>query len=71
MRNASERAAIRREIMQGVNDADTTVVEAILELCRTLDELGQNMAAAQAETRLAIDRMSHDVSRVKTAALSQ
>jgi hypothetical protein len=58
MRTPTERSEARREIMAGVNDHDTTVVEAILELCRTLDELGERTAAAHHETFEAIERLS-------------
>jgi hypothetical protein len=58
MRTLTERLETRREIMAGVNDHDTTVVEAILELCRTLDELGERTAAAHHETSEAIERLS-------------
>jgi hypothetical protein len=49
--------------MEGVNDRDVTVVEAILELCRTLDEASTRIAAAHNETARAIDLMSDDVGR--------
>lgn len=58
MRTRTERNEARLEIMHGVNDHDTTVVEAIMELCRTLDELGERMAAAHHETFEAIERLS-------------
>jgi hypothetical protein len=65
MRTTSERAAIRREIMDGVNDHDATVVEAIMELCKTLDELGERMAAAHDETFKAIDRLDAKLAVVR------
>ena len=58
MRTLAEREEARREIMQGVNDHDTTIVEAIMELCRHIDDASQTMAAAHRATCAAIERLS-------------
>ena len=68
MRTRIERIEDRHEIMKGVNDHDTTLVEAILELCKTLDELGERLAAAQDEVRKAIDALADEFGKLKARA---
>lgn len=63
MRTRTERQEARREIMHGVNDNDTTLVEAIMELCRTIDDASERLADAHDETRKAIDALSDDVGK--------
>jgi hypothetical protein len=60
MRTRTQREEARREIMQGVNDADSTIVEAVLELCRSLDDTAERLEAASEETRKAVERLSDD-----------
>ena len=60
MRTRTQREEARREIMQGVNDADATIVEAVLELCRSLDDTAERLEAASEETRKAVERLSDD-----------
>ena len=60
MRTRTQREEARREIMQGVNDADSTIVEAVLELCRSLDDTAERLEAASEETRNAVERLSDD-----------
>jgi hypothetical protein len=43
MRTLNERQDDRKELMQGVSDADVTVTEAILELCRTIDDASERI----------------------------
>ena len=63
MRTRTQREEARREIMQGVNDADATVVEAVLELCRSLDDVAERLEAASEETRKSVERLSDDFSK--------
>jgi hypothetical protein len=63
MRTRSERMAARHDVMAGVNDHDTTLVEAVMELCRTLDDLAERLETANDETRKAIDGLRDDLSR--------
>jgi hypothetical protein len=65
MRTRTQRLDARREIMKGVNDHDTTMVEAILELCDTLDDLGERFADAHDETRKAIDGLADQFGKLK------
>jgi hypothetical protein len=60
MRTRTQRQEARREIMKGVNDHDTTLVEAILELCDTLDDVAERLADASDETRKSVERLSDD-----------
>lgn len=61
MRTRTQRLDARREIMGGVNDHDTTLVEAMMELCATLDDLGERVAESSDETRKAVDQLAADV----------
>ena len=63
MRTRTQREEARHEIMQGVNDADSTIVEAVLELCRSLDDTAERLEAASEETRKAVERLSDDFGR--------
>lgn len=63
MRTRTERMEARRDVMQGVNDHDVTVCQAILELCRTLDDAAEQLAETNDETRKAIDQLSDDLGR--------
>lgn len=63
MRTRTERMEARRDVMQGVNDHDVTVCQAILELCRTLDDAAERLAETNDETRKAIDQLSDDLGR--------
>ena len=47
MRTLTERSEARPEVMQGVNDHDVTLIEAIMELCRHIDDASERIAAAQ------------------------
>ena len=68
MRTRTERMEARREVMHGVNDHDTTTVEAILELCATLDDLGERLAESNDEVRKSLDQMSDLGRHMKQAA---
>jgi hypothetical protein len=61
MRTPSQRLADRREVMQGVNDSDATICEAILELCRTLDDASERAVEAQVDLRQTIEQLSADL----------
>jgi hypothetical protein len=50
--------------MEGVNDHDATIVQAILELCATVDDASERTAEAYDETRQAIERMGDAVERL-------
>jgi hypothetical protein len=63
MRTRTQRQEARREIMKGVNDHDTTLVEAILELCDTLDDVAERLADASDETRKSVERLSDDLTK--------
>ena len=67
MRTRAERIEARRDVMEGVGDTDVTVVQAILELCATIDDASERIADAQDETRKAIDQFNADVSRNREA----
>jgi hypothetical protein len=58
MRTRTERMKARQEVMTGVNDHDTTIVEAIMELCATLDDLGERLAESSDESRKSLDAVS-------------
>ena len=63
MRTRTQRQEARREIMQGVSDHDTTLVEAIIELCDTLDDVAERLADASDETRKSVERLSDDLTK--------
>jgi predicted transcriptional regulator len=71
MRTRSERMAARQDVMHGVNDHDVTVCQAILELCRTLDDVAERLETANDETRKAIDQLSDEVGKAVKAAAAQ
>jgi hypothetical protein len=64
MRTRSQRIDARADAMDGVNDRDATIVQAILELCATIDDASERVAEAHDETRQAIERMSDAVERL-------
>ena len=69
MRTRSERMAARHDVMEGANDHDVTLCQAIMELCRTLDDVADRLELANDETRKAIDQLSDDLGKhVKAAA---
>jgi hypothetical protein len=61
MRTLSERLADRKELMEGVSDHDVTICEAILELCRTLDDAGELVASEQKRLREALDQVGAEM----------
>jgi hypothetical protein len=63
MRTLTQRTETRREIMEGCNNTDVTVVEALMELALTIEEASTRIAEAHDETRLAIERISDEVGR--------
>jgi predicted transcriptional regulator len=58
----------RRDVMQGVDDRDVTVCQAIMELCRTLDDVAERLETSTDETRKAIDHLSDEVGKAVKAA---
>jgi hypothetical protein len=70
MRTRTQRLDARREVMHGVNDHDTTMVEAILELCATLDDLGERLAESSDESRKSLDAVSDLLATALTKARS-
>jgi predicted transcriptional regulator len=58
----------RRDVMQGVDDRDVTVCQAIMELCRTLDDVAERLETSTDETRKAIDQLSDEVGKAVKAA---
>lgn len=63
MRTRTERMEARHDVMEGVSDRDVTIVQALLELCRTIDDASERIAEAHDETRKAIDAMSDGIGR--------
>lgn len=63
MRTRTERTEARRDVMDGVGDHDVTLCQAIMELCRTLDDVAERLAAANDETRKALDQLSDDLGK--------
>jgi hypothetical protein len=61
MRTPSQRQADRKEIMEGVSDSDVTVCEAILELCRTIDDASERTVAAHEGLRETIAQLDADL----------
>jgi hypothetical protein len=68
MRTRAERMEARRDVMQGVDDRDVTVCQAIMELCRTLDDVAERLETSTDETRKAIDQLSDEVGKAVKAA---
>ena len=50
-------------MVQGVNDADATVVEAVLELSRSLDDVAERLEAASDETRKSVRAADDDLTK--------
>jgi predicted transcriptional regulator len=71
MRTRAERMEARRDVMQGVDDRDVTVCQAIMELCRTLDDVAERLETSTDETRKAIDQLSDEVGKAVKAAAAQ
>ena len=65
MRTLTERREARAEVMQGVNDHDVTLIEAIMELCRHIDDASERIAAAHAATAAAIERLCAERASVR------
>jgi hypothetical protein len=63
MRTRTERIEARRDVMSGVGDHDVTMVQAILELCSTLDDLGERLVDSNDETRKALDALAADIAK--------
>jgi hypothetical protein len=63
MRTRTERMEDRRDVMEGVADHDVTLCQALIEVCRTIDDASERIADAHNETRLALERMSDAVER--------
>ena len=57
-----DRASTRPILMQepAVMLTHATIVEAVLELCRSLDDTAERLEAASEETRKAVERLSDD-----------
>jgi hypoxanthine-guanine phosphoribosyltransferase len=68
MRTRAERMEARRDVMQGVDDRDVTVCQAIMELCRTLDDVAERLETSTDETRKAIVQLSDEVGKAVKAA---
>ena len=65
MRTQTQRREARDEVMQGVNDHDATLVEALMEVCRHIDDASERIAAAHAETAAAIERLCAERASVR------
>jgi hypothetical protein len=63
MRSRTERMEARHDVMEGVGDHDVTLVQALMEVCRTIDDAAERIAEAHEETRKSIDQMSDDMGR--------
>ena len=57
MRTRTQRIDARTDVMTGVNDHDTTLCQALMELCATIDDAAERTAEAHEETRKAIDQL--------------
>jgi len=68
MRTRTQRMEARRDVMSGVDDRDVTLVQAILELCSTLDDVAERLADSNDETRKSLDQLSDDLGRALKAA---
>jgi hypothetical protein len=73
MRTLAQRIEARREVKQGANDSDCTLIEALVELCTTMDDAAQTIAAAvamaQDETRRSLDTLRDEVTAQLADAL--
>jgi hypothetical protein len=56
MRTRAQRIDARTDVMEGVDSRDTTIVEAILELCATIDDAAERVSESQAATGAALER---------------
>jgi hypothetical protein len=56
MRTRTQRLDARRDVMEGVGDHDVTIVQALMEVCRTIDDASERIAEAYDNTRQAIDQ---------------
>jgi hypothetical protein len=63
MRTRTERTEDRRDVMAGVNDHDVTLCQVLLELCSTIDDASERIAAAHDETRKSLDQLADDLGR--------
>jgi hypothetical protein len=63
MRTRTERGEARRDVMNGVDDRDVTLCQAMMELCRTLDDVAERLAESNDETRKALDQLADDLGR--------
>jgi hypothetical protein len=63
MRTRTERSEARRDVMNGVDDRDVTLCQAIMELCRTLDDVAERLAESNDETRKSLDQLADDLGR--------
>jgi hypothetical protein len=63
MRTRTERSEARRDVMNGVDDRDVTLCQAMMELCRTLDDVAERLAESNDETRKALDQLADDLGR--------
>jgi hypothetical protein len=63
MRTRTERSEARRDVMNGVDDHDVTLCQAIMELCRTLDDVAERLAESNDETRKSLDQLADDLGR--------
>jgi hypothetical protein len=70
MRTRTERIEARRDVMEGVGDHDVTLCQALIEVCRTIDDASERIADAHDETRKAIDQLTDDLAKhLKDATL--
>ncbi len=69
MRTRTERLEARADIMEGANDHDVTLCQALMEVCRTIEEASERIAAAHDETRLAIDGLADRIAKQFSGAL--
>jgi hypothetical protein len=63
MRTRPERMEDRRDVMAGANDQDVAICQALMELCRTVDDAVERIADAHDEIRKVIEAMSDAVNR--------
>ena len=57
MRTRAQRIDARTDVMEGVDDRDSTICQAIIELCATIDDAAERIADAAeriVEARLSV-----------------
>jgi hypothetical protein len=64
MRTRTERLEARHDLMEGTGDHDVTIVQALVEVCRTIDDNAERLAESHDELRKAIEQLGSDLDKV-------